>query len=133
MDIEKRLAAIERRLAKLEQCGTNIKKERDRPLPHDWQPRDEDLEWCKETYPHVNGEHEAACFKDYWISRGAKKVQWDHAFRNWCRKAATQVPATTLTAGAGRSPSRAADTAARNSTKRDRVLDKLATLFPNST
>jgi hypothetical protein len=52
-----------------------------------WKVTDELLDWCRATFPDLDGENEAEGFKDYWLSSGDAKLNWDMAFRTWCRNA----------------------------------------------
>lgn len=57
-------------------------------IPVTWKVTDELLAWVKSNYPDLDGENEAEGFKDYWLASGDPKLNWDMAFRTWCRNAA---------------------------------------------
>jgi len=52
-----------------------------------WKVTDELLQWVKTTFPDLDGENEAEGFKEYWLASGDTKLNWDMAFRTWCRNA----------------------------------------------
>lgn len=56
-------------------------------IPVTWKVTDELLDWVKATFPDLDGENEAEGFKDYWLASGDPKLNWDMAFRTWCRNA----------------------------------------------
>lgn len=56
-------------------------------IPPDWQASEELLAWVRDTFPDLDGPNEADGFKDYWLSGGDTKLDWDRAFRTWCRNA----------------------------------------------
>jgi hypothetical protein len=56
-------------------------------IPPSWKVTDELLDWVKATFPDLDGENEAEGFRDYWLASGDPKLNWDMAFRTWCRNA----------------------------------------------
>ena len=52
-----------------------------------WKVTDELLDWVKSTFPDLDGENEAEGFREYWLASGDPKLNWDMAFRTWCRNA----------------------------------------------
>lgn len=93
----------------------------------DWQPREAEIEWCAKTFPNVRVEDEADKFRDYWAASGKPHLDWNAAFRNWCRKAA-EFSKARVTSMPGRPADRAAALLEDNRAKRNRALDKLASL-----
>jgi hypothetical protein len=58
-------------------------------LPTDWQPSDEDMNFCKAERPDLDVGDVAAQFRDYWIAksgRDATKKDWPATWRNWVRR-----------------------------------------------
>ena len=121
-DIEERLAQLEARVAKLEGKNTGGK----RAMAQDWEPREQDIEWVEKQLPIIDWRFEADKFRDFWIAKGERKANWNAAFRNWCRQAT--VYQARLGAGKGRSDAGTAGESASPDTKRQRVLDKLASI-----
>lgn len=70
-------------------------------LPENWKPSEELIHWTRENAPNV-GWIEVEKFNDYWHSvpgqRGVK-TDWDATWRNWARRAASELPTMP---GAGR-------------------------------
>lgn len=56
-------------------------------LPSDWQASDSLRAWAQSEHPHIEVDHEAAQFRDYWLASGGTKLDWDAAFRTWIRRA----------------------------------------------
>ena len=135
MDTDRRLQLIEDRLDRLEQAlpvrAGVAKQNRKHPLPADWQPRQEDIDWCKEALPNVIETDQRAQFIDYWHGNGECKVNWDSTYRNWLRRSIQFSPAP-IAARIGQPNGRAATTTAINDARRNSVLDKLAALRESS-
>ena len=133
--IEEAIAFMKKALVGLEASSLGVitaeaKPKRAKPrhtLSADWMPRDSDIEWCSKTYPNVRAGDEADKFRDYWIASGKQQADWHAAFRNWCRKAA-EFSTARVTRMPGRPTDRAAAMLEDNRAKRDRALDKLASL-----
>lgn len=66
---------------------TLSKTQRATRLPKDWQPSPALLQWAQSNHPHIEVDHEAAQFRDYWLASGGTKLDWDAAFRTWIRRA----------------------------------------------
>ena len=121
-EIAHRLDQIERLLTALERGGRTT---RGHQLPHDWQPREEDIEWAKKAHPYVNEATERDRFRDYWIGTGKPRIDWHATYRNWIRKAAEF--STSNPSPMPRRPStRGAAIGEANRERRARALDKLA-------
>lgn len=54
-------------------------------MKEDWQPRDEDITLAKKDLPLVDIDAFVSDFRDYWMSRGKRRVDWDATFRNRVR------------------------------------------------
>lgn len=57
-------------------------------LPEDWQLPKKLGEWALEESPHWSAEDVrkvADKFRDYWLSVGELRKDWDATWRNWCR------------------------------------------------
>lgn len=111
------------------------KSKRSKPkhlLPPDWQPSEDVIAWAKESYPNVKVQHEADKFRDYWTASGKTYADWHAAFRNWIRKAA-EFSTAKVTRLESRPEGRAATLAQANRDRRDRALDKLASLQQGTT
>lgn len=52
-----------------------------------WQPAEKQLIQLVQKYPRLLIEEEAEKFADYHRAKGSKFVDWDAAFRSWCRNA----------------------------------------------
>lgn len=65
-------------------------------LPADWQPSDDDAEFCQTERPDINAKATADQFRDYWLAQpGAKgrKLDWSATWRNWVRNQRSAQPA----------------------------------------
>lgn len=57
-------------------------------LPADWQPSDEDLQFCRTERPDLNPTTIAYRFRDYWLAEPGlkgRKQDWPATWRNWVR------------------------------------------------
>jgi len=128
LSLEQRMAELERRLAP-EQTKPTGKASR---MTADWQPDENLLAWAEEKVPDVDERTERDKFRDYWIARGETRRDWTAGYRNWLRKEAefSKAKAPVLRWG---SRSRTADIDQVNRERRDRVADKLATLWRKPT
>tara|TARA_R100000458_G_scaffold51240_1_gene51929 strand:- start:5206 stop:5544 length:339 start_codon:yes stop_codon:yes gene_type:complete len=55
----------------------------------DWKPDEQLLLWFFDTFKEATERelnYEREQFKDYYLSKGERKADWDAAFRFWCRK-----------------------------------------------
>lgn len=131
-DHEERIAALEEEVAALRRIingvpASAVKKKRAAQLPADWQPNEADVARLAASFPNVDIEHETDSFRDYWASRGEARADWDAAYRNWIRKAASfaKAPVTRLQ---GRPAGRTAAIGEVNRARIDGALDKLHAL-----
>lgn len=53
----------------------------------DWQPSQKVHDDLGVEYTDLDLPLQLASFRDYWLSKGEPRKDWDAAFRNWCRKA----------------------------------------------
>lgn len=53
----------------------------------DWKPGPENLQGLEAKHPSLNVGQELEAFRDYWISKGERRADWDAGFRTWCRNA----------------------------------------------
>lgn len=88
--LEKECEGLEFALRRIieEQMAKTPRKRPKQSIPVTWKVTDELLAWVKSNYPDLDGENEAEGFKDYWLASGDPKLNWDMAFRTWCRNAA---------------------------------------------
>ena len=94
----------------------------------DWTAEPEALRTLQEKHPDLKVEDEADGFRDYWLSRGEKKADWNAAFRNWCRLADTRF-AGAARRQLGRFPTdKTAAISDANSERAARAMDRLAQL-----
>jgi hypothetical protein len=70
-----------------EQVSKKPRPKAKQSIPPSWKVTDELLDWVKSTFPDLDGENEAEGFKEYWLASGDTKLNWDMAFRTWCRNA----------------------------------------------
>lgn len=70
-----------------EQESKKPRKKMKQSIPPSWKVTDDLLDWVKTTFPDLDGENEAEGFKEYWLASGDPKLNWDMAFRTWCRNA----------------------------------------------
>lgn len=135
--IEDRITALEQEVAALRRIvngvspGMEPKKKRAAQLPADWQPKEADVEKLVASFPNVDIEHETDSFRDYWASRGEARADWDAAFRNWIRKAASFAPAP-VSRIQGRPAGRAAAIGEANRTRVNGALDRVSALRKGS-
>ncbi len=71
-------------------------KKRATTLPDDWQPNDKHRSLALEH--NIDIATEADVFRDYSLSKGWTKVDWDATFRNWIRRASGFKQCERLTA-----------------------------------
>lgn len=55
-------------------------------IPEDWTPNEKCLTYAREHYPSMPVSIEAENFRDYYLSTGTKRIDWDATWRTWCRK-----------------------------------------------
>ena len=53
----------------------------------DWQPDPANLEGLEAKHRTLNLAAELDAFRDYWISKGERRADWNAGFRTWCRNA----------------------------------------------
>lgn len=70
-----------------EQVSKKPRPKAKQSIPPSWKVTDELLDWVKSTFPDLDGENEAEGFREYWLASGDPKLNWDMAFRTWCRNA----------------------------------------------
>jgi len=54
----------------------------------DWEPDAQNVNTLEGRYPTLNLDDELDTFRDYWISKGERRADWNAGFRTWCRNAA---------------------------------------------
>lgn len=57
---------------------------RNTTIPEDWQPSEKALAHTRERYPSMPIDIEIEKFRDYHLSRGTKRSNWDASWRTWC-------------------------------------------------
>jgi len=62
------------------------KKKTAKPINPDLEFLDEWKDFCYQLRPDLNANEVFATFKDYWLSNGAKKADWDATWRGWVRR-----------------------------------------------
>jgi hypothetical protein len=62
---------------------------RRRPISDDWQPTEENLQRLQDRYPRLSVRGEIERFRDYWLSKGDARADWQAGFRQWCGRADT--------------------------------------------
>jgi DNA-binding transcriptional MocR family regulator len=70
-------SAVKKKSVRSQKCG----------LPASWQPDDKQVQQLREKFPKLGLDDEAEKFQDYHRAKGSSFVDWDAAFRNWCRNA----------------------------------------------
>jgi hypothetical protein len=68
---------------------TRTRKKPAKQLPPDFHPSQQHIDLAREL--GVDLRFEFAQFRDYWISEGRSKADWDATLRNWIRKARSNV------------------------------------------
>ena len=63
------------------------RKTRTTPMQADWTPDPDNIQRLKDRYPKLDVAGEVDNFRDYWISRGELRADWDASFRTWIRNA----------------------------------------------
>jgi DNA-binding transcriptional ArsR family regulator len=72
-----------------------------------WEPGSENLSRIKAKHPNLDVQSEVEKFRDHYISKGEKRVDWDASLRTWCRNAEQwskpkgYTPAGQFAAGSG--------------------------------
>lgn len=54
-------------------------------IPEDWTPNEKCLAHAREHYPSMPVSTEVENFRDYYLSTGTKRIDWDATWRTWCR------------------------------------------------
>lgn len=54
-------------------------------IPEDWTPSEKTLAHTRERYPSMPIGEQLENFRDYYLSKGVKRSNWDAAWRTWCR------------------------------------------------
>lgn len=62
--------------------------QREQRLPEDWQPDADLLAWAATSFPNLDTAHETDCFRDYFLGKGTRYLDWRRAWRNWMRRSA---------------------------------------------
>ena len=57
---------------------------RNTTIPEDWQPGEKALAHTREHYPSMPINIEIEKFRDYHLSKGTKRSNWDASWRTWC-------------------------------------------------
>lgn len=57
---------------------------RSTPIPEDWRPSEKTLARTRERYPSMPIDIEIEKFRDYYLSKGTKRSNWDASWRTWC-------------------------------------------------
>lgn len=57
---------------------------RNTTIPEDWQPSEKALSHTRERYPSMPIGIEIEKFRDYHLSKGTKRSNWDASWRTWC-------------------------------------------------
>jgi len=76
-------------------------------MTDDWQPNETNLERLTAKYPNLDLASQVEKFRDYYISKGDKRVDWDASLRTWCSNAQEwskpkgYTPSGQFAAGAG--------------------------------
>jgi hypothetical protein len=60
-------------------------------IPDDFVLTEDRAAWAKEHAPAVHAKRETDIFVDYWRGNGGKKKDWPGTWRNWMRKAQTDL------------------------------------------
>ena len=53
----------------------------------DWTPDPVNVQGLEAKHSTLNLRHELDAFRDYWISKGERRADWNAGFRTWCRNA----------------------------------------------
>lgn len=96
------------------------KRKRACQLPANWVANDKNIQDAQNqdfTYEEIENEIEK--FRDYWISTGATKVDWDATWRNWLRKS-KEFGRNRANSGRGTDGTSTADAFARVSSQLER-------------
>lgn len=65
----------------------NHPKKRPTSMTEGWQPNTDNLANIRKKHPTVDLHREMDNFRDYYISKGEMRVDWDASLRSWVRKA----------------------------------------------
>jgi len=89
-----------REIEALSNKGTEVTNKRSKKtarltsMTPDWQPRPETQMLLKEKYRDLDHNSQVENFRDYYISKGEKRADWDASLRTWMKKASEwQKPA----------------------------------------
>lgn len=53
-------------------------------IPEDWRPSEKTLASTRERYPSMPIDIEIEKFRNYYLSKGTKRSNWDASWRTWC-------------------------------------------------
>jgi hypothetical protein len=79
---------------------TKTRKKPAKPFPPDFHPSQQHIDLARELNVDLRCEFEQ--FRDYWISEGRPKADWDATLRNWIRKARGNVRPLPIQMNGGR-------------------------------
>lgn len=57
---------------------------RNTTIPEDWQPSEKALAHTSERYPSMPIDIEIEKFRNYYLSKGTRRSNWDASWRTWC-------------------------------------------------
>ena len=57
---------------------------RNTTIPEDWRPSKKTLASTRERYPSMPIDIEIEKFRDYYLSKGTRRSNWDASWRTWC-------------------------------------------------
>lgn len=69
--------------------GRAARSDKGSSLPKDWQPSDDEIEFCRKERPDLSARQVADEFRDYWTAKPGKdgrKTDWQATWRNWVRR-----------------------------------------------
>ncbi len=132
MDYSEEIEELKRRVTELER-KLLPKQPRASQIDPNFQPSEKDIAWATDKYGHIIGVNtELDKFIDYFRTTGKRYIDWDAAFRNWCRKAAEFAKAES-SRSAGQSKGRAAQASEINRERAASTLDQLAKIRRRAT
>ena len=65
----------------------NYKGARSSRMTEQWEPASDNISRMRVKHPNLDLSAEIEKFRDHYISKGEKRVDWDASFRTWCRNA----------------------------------------------
>lgn len=120
------VAMMKATIAELKQAAPTSRAKPKLRIKPDWEPNLKTIEWSQAYGDQAWIDEELEKFRDYFISTGTVRSDWNASFKNWIRKAKDFAKTDKgQSVAARRSGSRTTQVNATNRERADRAIDKL--------